>query len=178
MSHKHNRATATTSSVELTERCNLYFSDHTHWRHGGICDYSPEARNNFRFPKTCQDENLIRLISSWNVECMYHFCMETWERVYVQWQKCKYQLSVVSELLHELEPSFERGPQSLKATPLFTIVPSIPIIWPWPTRRNGLYGIKLKICICWTRTISFHLNDMEQCNTTSFIWHHNQLFQS
>ena len=50
MSHslpEYNMAAATTSSVELTERCSLHLSDQTHLCQGGICnlEYTPEARN-------------------------------------------------------------------------------------------------------------------------------------
>ena len=45
-------------------------------------------------------------------------------------------LPVMSELLHVLEPSFDRGPQSLKATPPPAIMPSALTTQPWPVRQK------------------------------------------
>ena len=47
-------------------------------------------------------------------------------------------IPVMSDLLHVLEPSFERGSQSLKATPPITIAPIVLTTRPWLTRPNGL----------------------------------------
>ena len=45
----------------------------------------------------------------------------------------------MGELLHVLEPSAERGPQSLKATPQTAIMPYVLTTRPWPARlkRTG-----------------------------------------
>ena len=44
----------------------------------------------------------------------------------------------MDELIHVLHPIFERGAQSLKATPPTTIVRSALTTRLWPTRLNGL----------------------------------------
>ena len=60
----YNRATATTSCIELVERYSLQLSSHTHRRHWGICEYSPEATNIVEVSTAYQDENLIRLVGN------------------------------------------------------------------------------------------------------------------
>ena len=66
----------------------------------------------------------------------YYFCTkETCQHVPVQWQLGK---TVMSELLHVLKPSFERGLHGVKATTPPTGVPSALTTRPWPTRQDGL----------------------------------------
>ena len=44
----------------------------------------------------------------------------------------------MSELLHLLEFSFDRGPQSIKAIPPPANMPSVLTTRPWPVHQNGL----------------------------------------
>ena len=55
---------------------------------------------------------------------------EPWEHISVYWEQDKFH----KELLHVLDASFERGPQSLRATPPTTIMPSVLNTRPLPVR--------------------------------------------
>ena len=67
---------------------------------------------------------------------IYHFCMgETGEIVSLHWQQSKCQLWV-NCFMCLMNASFERGPQSLEATPPHAIIPSVLTIPPLPVRQK------------------------------------------